>query len=109
MTPPKSRASVEGKLRGPVLLKWARLLLDDRDERVRRERGEPRGRQRRRRPSAWDVLSVWHVPLLHFARQMTSPSSTAGCARTAWASSSASWGHYPNTCLLRATSWQQWP
>ena len=32
------RSSVEGGTRGPVLLKWIRQLLEDRDERVRRER-----------------------------------------------------------------------
>ena len=34
------RSSVEGGTRGPVLLKWIRQLLEDRDARVRRERGE---------------------------------------------------------------------
>jgi hypothetical protein len=32
------RSSVEGGTRGPVLLKWIRQLLRDRDERVERER-----------------------------------------------------------------------
>jgi hypothetical protein len=32
------RSSVEGGTRGPVLLKWIRLLLEDRDERVKREK-----------------------------------------------------------------------
>ena len=32
------RSSVEGGTRGPVLLKWIRQLLEDRAERVKRER-----------------------------------------------------------------------
>ena len=35
------RSSVEGGTRGPVLLKWIRQLLEDRDARVLRERGQP--------------------------------------------------------------------
>jgi hypothetical protein len=40
------KSSVEGGTRGPVLLKWIRQLLEDRAERVKRERTpppEPRG------------------------------------------------------------------
>ena len=55
------RRELEAGVRGPVLLKWVRLLLDDRDERLGRSRptqmpvldvasGLGRSRKRRKRP-----------------------------------------------------------
>ena len=35
------KSSVEGGTRGPILLKWIRQLLEDRAERVKRERPSP--------------------------------------------------------------------
>lgn len=43
------RSSVEGGTRGPVLLKWIRLLLEDREERVKREKAVDRPPSRERR------------------------------------------------------------
>jgi hypothetical protein len=37
------RSSVEGGTRGPVLLKWIRQLLEDRDARVKREKAAEAG------------------------------------------------------------------
>ena len=35
------QSSVEGGTRGPILLKWIRQLLEDRAERIKRERPSP--------------------------------------------------------------------
>jgi hypothetical protein len=39
------RAGVKEGIRGPVMLKWIELLLEDRDERVRLERERAKGRR----------------------------------------------------------------
>ena len=44
------RSSVEGGTRGPVLLKWIRQLLEDRDERVKREKAADGGPELRNGP-----------------------------------------------------------
>ena len=44
------RSSVEGGTRGPVLLKWIRLLLEDREERVKREQSGTAGLEPRNGP-----------------------------------------------------------